>query len=113
MAGVNIPLNRNDITELPAVLVHNFLADDACVPFFFESIELVSRNDEFRIHAEELFGINGIAREKIVERLIFIHALKPVCIRHFRNTGYLFDLVAVRQRQRVDEGDRVPGDEPA
>jgi len=43
---------------------------------FLKVSSLVSRNDEFRIHAEELFGINGIAREKIVERLIFIHGLE-------------------------------------
>src|SRR5208283_2046889 len=84
---------------------HGLGPDDSALAILHEGIPLIIGNNQFGYHLALVLGIDDELRKEIL--LVLIDATKPVVVRdifHARNTQ---DLVAVRQRDQIDDGRTV------
>ncbi len=75
-----------------------------------KGLELVRRDDEFRVEIEEILRADGHAREEMT--LIDVDPAKPVAVRCLADPGHLQDLLTIGDRQGKDQRHRTARYQP-
>ncbi len=96
LAGINIPVDGDNIAELEIVLLGKVGSDDTGVALAQEDLTLVRRDEELGIHAEGCFGVDGHPGKELI--LVDVDTLKPVHVAYRLDALDPCNLIAVGER---------------
>src|SRR5262249_2814568 len=111
VGAVDRRLDGDAVANLPAKAFGGTGTSNRALAVLEEIIPLVIRNNKLRENLALILGVDRELREKVF--LILIDAAKPVVVGHGLNTRNARNLVAIRKRNRLNDGDAINGDQAA
>ena len=110
LSGINVPLHRDNVSNLESILFRKICTQSARVALLLECLELIGGYDEFRIEIENCFGVDGHPGEKL--RFVNVDAAKPIGIRDGLDARNLRDTIAISIGDGENKRHRITCDQP-
>src|SRR4030095_13663211 len=108
-AWIYITLHRHDITEFEVVSLRDINTDNGGVALTLKDFELIFFDKKFRIDIEKRCCIASQSCKELL--VVDVDTGKPGGVGNFLYPWHLSDTVAVRQWQRKNKGDGMPGNQ--